>query len=83
MARKVKGFPAGSKAPRYPDEWFDGSIWEIVPGEDLRPTSPRRALRNLQQAARTREMLLQHATSNRKVYIRALPRYPKLPVLKS
>lgn len=35
MARKLESFPSAALA-RYPwDEWLDGSVWELVRGEDF------------------------------------------------
>jgi hypothetical protein len=37
MARRVDEFPAQAQSSRYPwNEWLDGSIWELVPGEDFK-----------------------------------------------
>jgi hypothetical protein len=34
MARRLEAFPA-PKGARYPwDQWLDGSVWELVRGED-------------------------------------------------
>jgi hypothetical protein len=43
MARRLDTFPAASSA-RYPwDEWLDGSVWELVRGDDFhaKPTTFR------------------------------------------
>src|SRR5687767_12218246 len=43
MARRLDNFPAATGA-RYPwDEWLDGSVWELVRGEDFaaKPTTLR------------------------------------------
>ena len=35
MARRMETFPAAAGA-RYPwDDWLDGSVWELVRGEDF------------------------------------------------
>lgn len=35
MARKLEAFPSATGA-RYPwDEWLDGSVWELVRGDDF------------------------------------------------
>ena len=35
MARKLEAFPA-AKGSRYPwAEWLDGSVWELVQGDDF------------------------------------------------
>jgi hypothetical protein len=40
MARQLESFPASSGA-RYPwDEWLDGSVWELVKGEDFTSKLP-------------------------------------------
>lgn len=37
MARKVERFPDLPNQSRYPwDEWLDGGIWELAPGEDFK-----------------------------------------------
>jgi hypothetical protein len=37
VARKVKEFPDAPVQSNYPwDEWFDGSVWELMPGEDFK-----------------------------------------------
>ena len=37
MARRVEKFPELVSQSRYPwDEWLDGSIWELVPGNDFK-----------------------------------------------
>ena len=36
MAKRVEKFPDRPSQSRYPwDEWLDGSVWELVPGEDF------------------------------------------------
>ena len=36
MARTLEKFPQVRGAARYPwDEWLDGRVWELVPGEDF------------------------------------------------
>lgn len=37
MARRVEQFPDLPTKSRYPwGEWMDGSVWELVPGEDFK-----------------------------------------------
>jgi hypothetical protein len=37
MARRVETFPDRPSQSRYPwDEWLDGSVWELVRGEDFK-----------------------------------------------
>jgi len=37
MARRVEKFPELESRSRYPwDEWLDGSVWELIPGEDFK-----------------------------------------------
>jgi hypothetical protein len=53
VARKIEQFPDAPSQDIYPwDEWFDGSVWELVPGEDFkgRPTTFRSSA--MAQAAR-------------------------------
>jgi hypothetical protein len=36
MAQKIDAFPDARDQSVYPwDEWFDGSVWELIPGEDF------------------------------------------------
>jgi hypothetical protein len=53
VARKIKEFPDAPVQSMYPwDDWFDGSVWELTPGEDFkgRPTTFRSSA--IAQAAR-------------------------------
>jgi hypothetical protein len=37
MAKRVEKFPDLPSQSRYPwDEWLDGSVWELAPGEDFK-----------------------------------------------
>jgi hypothetical protein len=37
MAHKIEAFPDAPSQSVYPwEEWFDGSVWELIPGEDFR-----------------------------------------------
>ena len=37
MARKIQEFPEAPSQSNYPwDEWFDGSVWELTPGDDFK-----------------------------------------------
>lgn len=37
MARRVEKFPERPSQSRYPwEEWLDGSVWELIPGEDFK-----------------------------------------------
>lgn len=37
MASKIEQFPAAPPQNVYPwDEWLDGDVWELVPGEDFK-----------------------------------------------
>lgn len=37
MARRVDTFPELPSQSRYPwQEWMDGSVWELIPGEDFK-----------------------------------------------
>jgi hypothetical protein len=36
VAQRIDAFPDARDQSVYPwDEWFDGSVWELVPGEDF------------------------------------------------
>jgi hypothetical protein len=36
MARRVDAFPEVPSQSKYPwDEWLDGSVWELAPGDDF------------------------------------------------
>jgi hypothetical protein len=36
MAKRVDNFPELPSQSRYPwDEWLDGSVWELIPGQDF------------------------------------------------
>lgn len=36
MAQRIDVFPDAPSQSVYPwDEWFDGSVWELTPGEDF------------------------------------------------
>jgi hypothetical protein len=36
MAQRIEQFPDAPSQSVYPwDEWFDGSVWELTPGEDF------------------------------------------------
>lgn len=52
MARRVDHLPGGTKAHRLPDEWFDGSIWELTPGVDTRSQTPENVKKTVMHAAR-------------------------------
>lgn len=48
MARRLDEFPAAAGS-RYPwDEWLDGSVWELVPGDDF--TAKPATFRSIAQA---------------------------------
>ena len=37
MAQRIDHFPDAPVQSNYPwDEWFDGSVWELTPGEDFK-----------------------------------------------
>jgi hypothetical protein len=37
VATKIEQFPAAPSQNVYPwDEWLDGDVWELVPGEDFK-----------------------------------------------
>lgn len=37
MAQRTDAFPDAPSQNVYPwDEWFDGSVWELIPGEDFK-----------------------------------------------
>jgi hypothetical protein len=37
MARRVDNFPDPPSQSKYPwDEWLDGSVWELIRGEDFK-----------------------------------------------
>jgi hypothetical protein len=37
VARMIDHFPDAPAQSQYPwDEWFNGSVWELVPGEDFK-----------------------------------------------
>jgi hypothetical protein len=53
VAQRIEQFPEAPAQNVYPwDEWFDGSVWELVPGEDFKgqPTTFRSSA--VAQAAR-------------------------------
>lgn len=71
MARSLNSFPPGGKARRLPDEWFDGSIWEITPGLDLRSPTPEKAKKQLMHTGRERGFWMRAQTTESHVYIQA------------
>ena len=47
--------PRLGRPPKYPyDEWLDGRVWLLVPGEDFEPGDERSVVQGLRQAANTR-----------------------------
>jgi hypothetical protein len=37
VAQRIEQFPDAPVQSNYPwDEWFDGSVWELTPGEDFK-----------------------------------------------
>lgn len=44
MARVIEQFTASTRATKYPEEWLNGQIWELVSGEDF--TGPTPSLRS-------------------------------------
>lgn len=53
MARRLEAFPAPSGA-RYPwNDWLDGSVWELVRGEDFN-SKPSTLRANAQTQAKKR-----------------------------
>jgi hypothetical protein len=37
VAQRIERFPDAPVQSNYPwDEWFDGSVWELTPGEDFK-----------------------------------------------
>jgi hypothetical protein len=37
VAQRIDHFPDAPVQSKYPwDEWFDGSVWELTPGEDFK-----------------------------------------------
>jgi hypothetical protein len=58
VARKIREFPDAPVQSMYPwEEWFDGSVWELTPGEDFkgRPATFRSSA--IAQAARRNGMV--------------------------
>jgi hypothetical protein len=67
VAQKIDAFPDAPNQSVYPwDEWFDGSVWELTPGEDFsgQPSTFRASA--IAQAARrdgkvrTRKLTTEH-----------------------
>ena len=78
MAERVDSFPdlrhggRGSRSRRIPEDWFDGSIWEIVPGVDMRSATPEKAKIQLRATARDRRHRVQVAIKDDKVYVQRI-----------
>ena len=37
MAHRIEAFPDAPSQSVYPwEDWFDGGVWELIPGEDFR-----------------------------------------------
>jgi hypothetical protein len=55
MAEPVKALPVGKggRTP-YPEEWFNGKVWKVVPGVDVAATKVKTLQSGLTQSARLR-----------------------------
>ena len=61
MAQRIEQFPDAPVQSNYPwDEWFDGSVWELTPGEDFKGKPATFRASAVAQAAR-RGPCLAHA----------------------
>ena len=53
MAQRIDQFPDAQVQSNYPwDEWFDGSVWELTPGEDFKGKPSTFRASAIAQAAR-------------------------------
>ena len=60
MAQRIERFPDAPVQSNYPwDEWFDGSVWELTPGEDFKgkPATFRASAVAARGKVRTRKVI--------------------------
>jgi hypothetical protein len=73
MAQRVDEFPplVIPSRRRYPDEWFDGSMWALTPGVDNEETDPAVLRDKVRSAAQYRGRRLRTRLHAGELYIQA------------
>jgi hypothetical protein len=78
MARKIRDFPDPPAQTMYPwDEWFDGSVWELTPGEDFkgRPATFRSSAvaQSVRRNGTVRTRRITRADGTERLYLQFIP----------